>query len=141
MGVMGRNRKPPRSRVIVGRRFVPTAPRTSRSARIRRRLRVLRVLSLKVKCSRRVGGQDGRPTISESTEHSAQSTPPSTLTTTFTAKQKWGGKELGFGEGRSKKEAETAAARDALAKALWEVKSGRGNGHSGGAEAGESNSQ
>ena len=59
----------------------------------------------------------------------------------FVAKIVWDGKELGFGEGRSKKEAETAAARDALAKGLWEAKGGTGNGHSGGAESGESNSQ
>jgi ribonuclease-3 len=37
----------------------------------------------------------------------------------FVAKIVWNGRELGSGEGRSKKEAETAAARDALAKALW----------------------
>lgn len=37
----------------------------------------------------------------------------------FVATIVWEGRELGVGEGRSKKEAETAAARDALAKALW----------------------
>lgn len=37
----------------------------------------------------------------------------------FVAKIVWGGRELGEGIGRSKKEAETAAARDALAKQLW----------------------
>ena len=38
---------------------------------------------------------------------------------TFIAKIVWEGTELGRGEGRSKKEAETAAARDALARELW----------------------
>jgi ribonuclease-3 len=37
----------------------------------------------------------------------------------FVATIVWEGRELGVGEGRSKKEAETAAARDALGKALW----------------------
>ncbi len=37
----------------------------------------------------------------------------------FVAKIVWEGRELGEGEGRSKKEAETAAARDALARQLW----------------------
>jgi ribonuclease-3 len=37
----------------------------------------------------------------------------------FVAKIAWDARELGFGEGRSKKDAETAAARDALAKQLW----------------------
>lgn len=37
----------------------------------------------------------------------------------FVAKIVWGGRELGEGMGRSKKEAETAAARDALARQLW----------------------
>jgi len=37
----------------------------------------------------------------------------------FIAKIVWDGRELGSGEGRSKKEAETSAARDALAKGLW----------------------
>ena len=37
----------------------------------------------------------------------------------FVAKIQWEGCELGKGEGRSKKEAETAAARDALAHQLW----------------------
>jgi len=37
----------------------------------------------------------------------------------FIAKIVWDGRELGSGEGRSKKEAETAAARDALGKGLW----------------------
>jgi ribonuclease-3 len=38
----------------------------------------------------------------------------------FVAKIVWDGQELGSGEGRSKKDAETAAARDALGKALWQ---------------------
>ncbi|MHA3772011.1 ribonuclease III [Verrucomicrobiota bacterium sgz303538] len=37
----------------------------------------------------------------------------------FIAKIVWDGRELGMGEGRSKKEAEVAAARDALQKQLW----------------------
>jgi ribonuclease-3 len=37
----------------------------------------------------------------------------------FMARVKWNGVDLGQGEGRSKKEAETEAARDALAKRLW----------------------
>lgn len=37
----------------------------------------------------------------------------------FVARIVWGGCELGEGEGRSKKEAEVAAARDALDKELW----------------------
>jgi ribonuclease-3 len=37
----------------------------------------------------------------------------------FVAKIVWCGEELGSGEGRSKKEAEVAAARDALSKELW----------------------
>ena len=37
----------------------------------------------------------------------------------FVAKIQWEGRELGQGEGRSKKEAETAAARDALQKQIW----------------------
>ena len=37
----------------------------------------------------------------------------------FVAKIVWEGRELGQGEGRSKKEAETAAARNALAFELW----------------------
>jgi ribonuclease-3 len=37
----------------------------------------------------------------------------------FVAKIVWEGRELGVGEGRSKKEAETSAARDALARELW----------------------
>jgi len=37
----------------------------------------------------------------------------------FVAKIVWDGLELGSGEGRSKKEAETSAARDALARELW----------------------
>ena len=44
----------------------------------------------------------------------------------FVAKIVWDGKELGSGEGRSKKEAETAAARDALTKELWGVRAGNG---------------
>ncbi len=39
----------------------------------------------------------------------------------FIAKIVWEGTELGRGEGRSKKEAETAAARDALARELWQA--------------------
>jgi ribonuclease III len=42
----------------------------------------------------------------------------------FVAKIVWEGLELGMGEGRSKKEAETAAARDALAKGLWTTPAG-----------------
>jgi ribonuclease-3 len=37
----------------------------------------------------------------------------------FVAKIVWDGRELGSGQGRSKKEAETDAARDALAKQFW----------------------
>ncbi|MGB8168645.1 MAG: ribonuclease III [Chthoniobacteraceae bacterium] len=37
----------------------------------------------------------------------------------FVSKIVWDGRELGVGEGRSKKEAETAAARDALEKQFW----------------------
>ena len=40
---------------------------------------------------------------------------------TFIAKIVWEGTELGRGEGRSKKEAETAAARDALSRELWKM--------------------
>jgi ribonuclease-3 len=39
----------------------------------------------------------------------------------FVAKVTWNGIDLGEGKGRSKKDAETAAARDALAKRLWET--------------------
>ena len=39
----------------------------------------------------------------------------------FVAKIVWEGRELGCGEGRSKKEAETDAARNALAKGLWKT--------------------
>ena len=39
----------------------------------------------------------------------------------FVAKIVWEGRELGEGEGRSKKEAETAAARNALARELWKT--------------------
>src|SRR5687767_12916300 len=39
----------------------------------------------------------------------------------FVAKILWNGRELGQGEGRSKKEAEVAAARDALARAVWKT--------------------
>ncbi|MEO8350478.1 MAG: ribonuclease III [Chthoniobacteraceae bacterium] len=62
----------------------------------------------------------------------------------FVAQIEWNGIGLGVGEGRSKKEAEISAARDALSKKLWErlpIPSGsaastkerpsRGNGHSG----------
>ena len=38
----------------------------------------------------------------------------------FVAQVTWNGIHLGEGEGRSKKDAETAAARDALAKRNWE---------------------
>jgi ribonuclease-3 len=38
----------------------------------------------------------------------------------FVATIVWDGRELGSGEGRSKKDAETAAARDALVKSLWQ---------------------
>lgn len=37
----------------------------------------------------------------------------------FVARVTWSGLDLGMGEGRSKKEAETEAARNALAKRLW----------------------
>jgi ribonuclease-3 len=37
----------------------------------------------------------------------------------FVSKIVWDGHQLGIGEGRSKKEAETAAARDALEKQCW----------------------
>jgi ribonuclease-3 len=37
----------------------------------------------------------------------------------FVAKIIWDGRELGSGDGRSKKEAEVAAARDALQRQLW----------------------
>jgi ribonuclease III len=39
----------------------------------------------------------------------------------FVAKIVWDGQELGFGEGRSKKEAETSAARNALSRELWKT--------------------
>ena len=39
----------------------------------------------------------------------------------FVAKIVWDGRELGVGEGRSKKEAETAAARDALENQFWKT--------------------
>ena len=39
----------------------------------------------------------------------------------FVARVTWNGVELGEGKGRSKKDAETAAARDALIKRLWET--------------------
>ena len=39
----------------------------------------------------------------------------------FIAKIHWAGLELGEGEGRSKKDAEIAAARDALAKQVWKT--------------------
>ncbi len=39
----------------------------------------------------------------------------------FVAQVTWNGVELGEGKGRSKKDAETAAARDALGKRLWEA--------------------
>ena len=37
----------------------------------------------------------------------------------FSAKIVWCGHELGYGQGRSKKESEVAAAQDALTKQLW----------------------
>jgi len=40
---------------------------------------------------------------------------------TFVAKILWEGRELGQGEGRSKKEAETAAARDAMNREVWKL--------------------
>ncbi len=61
----------------------------------------------------------------------------------FIAQIEWNGLGLGVGEGRSKKEAEISAARDALEKKLWEQmpapsesgeppkrRSSKGNGHS-----------
>jgi ribonuclease-3 len=39
----------------------------------------------------------------------------------FVAQVTWNGMELGEGKGRSKKDAETAAARDALEKRAWEA--------------------
>ena len=39
----------------------------------------------------------------------------------FVSKIVWLGRELGSGAGRSKKEAETSAARDALARGLWKL--------------------
>ena len=42
----------------------------------------------------------------------------------FTARVTWNGLELGEGEGRSKKDAEIAAARSALEKRLWESNPG-----------------
>ena len=39
----------------------------------------------------------------------------------FSAKIVWCGQELGYGEGRSKKESEVAAAQDALNKQLWKA--------------------
>jgi ribonuclease-3 len=41
----------------------------------------------------------------------------------FVARVTWNGLDLGLGEGRSKKEAETEAARDALVKRLWNLDS------------------
>lgn len=49
----------------------------------------------------------------------------------FVAKIVWDGKELGSGEGRSKKEAETSAARDALSRELWGPRDGNGSGAGG----------
>lgn len=46
----------------------------------------------------------------------------------FVAKIVWSGVELGQGEGRSKKEAEVAAARDALGKQQWKRLPMEGNG-------------
>ncbi len=43
----------------------------------------------------------------------------------FSAKIVWCGKELGFGQGRSKKESEVSAAQDALTKQLWKEKTAR----------------
>jgi ribonuclease-3 len=42
----------------------------------------------------------------------------------FVAKILWDGRELGSGEGKSKKEAEVAAARDALRRELWKERAG-----------------
>jgi ribonuclease-3 len=39
----------------------------------------------------------------------------------FVSKIVWLGRELGTGAGRSKKEAETSAARDALSRGLWKL--------------------
>ena len=47
----------------------------------------------------------------------------------FIARVTWNGMELGSGEGNSKKEAETEAARDALEKQLWTVLQGAKKGH------------
>lgn len=49
----------------------------------------------------------------------------------FNAQVAWCGVTLGEGEGRSKKEAEVAAARDALAKQLWSKVGGGTQGHDG----------
>jgi ribonuclease III len=46
----------------------------------------------------------------------------------FVAKIVWDGRELGAGEGRSKKEAETAAARNALTRELWKKAGGSTTG-------------
>jgi ribonuclease-3 len=42
----------------------------------------------------------------------------------FVARVTWNGLELGEGRGRSKKDAETAAAKDALGKQLWVIRDG-----------------
>jgi len=52
----------------------------------------------------------------------------------FVAKIVWDGQELGSGEGRSKKEAETSAARDALSKELWRPRDGNGTAARGAAD-------
>lgn len=59
----------------------------------------------------------------------------------FVAKIVWNGQELGSGEGRSKKEAETAAARDALSKELWLGRGTNGNAASNGDTDGELKSE
>ncbi|TCO88663.1 RNAse III [Chthoniobacter flavus] len=59
----------------------------------------------------------------------------------FVAKIVWDGKELGSGDGRSKKEAETAAARDALSKELWRGRDGNGKAAQGNAEDAQSKSE
>ena len=48
---------------------------------------------------------------------------------TFISKILWQDRELGQGEGRSKKESETAAARDALKQQLWKAAAAPSNGN------------
>ena len=50
----------------------------------------------------------------------------------FVAKVFWEGRQLGLGEGPSKKQAETAAALDALESRRWEQPGGPGTGSKGG---------